>query len=159
MLGQTLTPELGASAHLDYGVGPATFAIEGNTHSSGAHKARANVGIQHGIAKVSAFAAQNFGTQNLQTTGARLDLNAGNVSTYVSGELQSQRAHLKTGISLKWDRLKMGTEAALQETQHFHLKQSVGYEHKGLSVNASVNPLSFSNTPDYQVGIGFKATF
>lgn len=118
-----------------------------------------------GIAKGSVFAGQEFNASNtVDKVGARFDMGGEHLQSYLSGEVRSSgKETLKTGLTLKLDHLKLTTEAGLSGTgQRFdqpHLRQTIGFEHKGLSVNASVDPLSFSSGPNVQLGLRFKKNF
>lgn len=143
----------------------ANVQLKGTSAHDGKAEALATFNYKQGITKGSVFAGQEFDTVNtVDKMGVRLDLGGDHLQSYISGELRSSgKETLKTGLSLKFDHLKLSTEAGFtgtdQRFNQMHLRQTVGFEHKGLSLNASVDPLSFSSTPNFQLGLRFKKSF
>lgn len=191
-MGELAPVTMGASASLGYSLGDADMQVKtsttgekqntqatvgyklgktvnmqlkGSSASDGKSEALATLNYKQGIAKSSVFAGQEFtATNTVDKIGARIDMGGDSLQSYISAEVRSSgKETLKTGLTMKFDHLKLSTEAGLTGTeQRFdqpHLRQTIGFEHKGLSFDASVDPLSFSSTPNYQVGLRFKATF
>ena len=143
----------------------ADMQLKGVSNGEGKAETLATLNYKQGVAKGAVFAGQMFSpTETIDKIGARIDMGGDALQSYVSGELQSNgHETLKTGLNLKFDHLKLGAEAGLthtaQGTQQPHLRQTVSFERNGFALDASVDPLSFSSTPNYQVGFRFKKTF
>jgi hypothetical protein len=145
--------------------GDANMQLKTSSNSEGKAEALATLNYTKGGAKGSVFAGQEFNpAQTIDKVGARLDMGGDTIQSYVSGEMRSSgQETLKTGLTMKFAHLKLGTEAGLTGTdQRFnqpHLRQTVGFERNGFALDASVDPLSFSSEPNFQVGLRFKKTF
>lgn len=192
-MGELAPVNMGAAASLAYALGDADLKVKASTTGEGKQQTQASMGYKfssathmqlkaasmsegkaealatlnykQGITKGSVFAGQEFNPdQTTDKIGARIDMGGERLQSYMSGEVRSSgQETLKTGLTMKFDHLKLGTEAGLTGTdQRFdkpHLRQTIGFEYKGLALDASVDPLSFSSEPNYQVGLRFKKTF
>ena len=166
--GQRPDLKMGASSSLGYRLGAATnMQLKASTNGDGKHTTQASLDYKQGVIKSSVFAGQEFGPDTLQKAGARIDIGNDTLQSYMSGEIQSTgKETLKAGMNVKFKYLKLGTEAGLSASDKGMdqplLRQTLGFEHGGFSLNASVDPLSFSSgseAPKFQVGFGFKTTF